>query len=374
MHTRLHRLLLTATLVFAAFPASAQEAAPPAPRIRWNESILRQKTEWFATAEARAMADSVIQYQSPQGGWPKNTDLAVPPRSSADVPATGDGRANSLDNGATTAPMWFLARMVHATGDATYREPFVRGLDYLFAAQYPNGGWPQFYPLRDGYYSRVTYNDGAMIRVMTLVREVAAGNAPHDFIDTERRAKAAAAVERGLDCILRTQIQQDRKLTVWCAQYDEKTLEPAWARNYEPPSLSGSESTGVVRFLMEIEKPTPQVVASVEGAVAWFKSAAIPGVRVERFTNSDGQPDRRAVADSSAPPIWARFYELGASRPIFTGRDKVIRYNFGEIERERRAGYAYYGNWPASLLRDYPDWRAKHSLPWKGEEELKIEN
>lgn len=260
--------------------------------------------------------------------------------------------------------MQFLARMARSTGEARYREAFERGVDYLLAAQYPNGGWPQFFPLREGYYSRITYNDGAMIRVMTVLRDVAAGEAPYDFAEEERRANAAAAVARGLDCILRTQIRQEGRLTVWCAQHDEKTFEPAWARHYEAPSLSGGESVGIVRYLMEIESPAPEVIAAVEGAVAWFRSAAIQGLRVENFTNSEGQPDRRAVADPSAGPLWARFYELGTNRPIFIGRDKIVRYSFAEIERERRQGYSYYGNWPASLLaKDYPDWRAKHKLP-----------
>ena len=131
-------------------------------------------------------------------------------------------------------------------------------MDYLLAAQYPNGGWPQFFPLRDGYYSRITYNDNAMVNVLTVLRDAAAGKPPYAFVDEARRVKARAAVSRGIDIILRTQLKQDGKLTAWCSQYDEKALAPAWARAYEPPSLSGSESVGIVRFLMEIEQPTPR--------------------------------------------------------------------------------------------------------------------
>jgi len=74
--------------------------------------------------------------------------------------------------------------------------------------------------------------------------------------------------------------------------------------------------------------------------------------------------DRHTVADPTAPALWARFYELGTNRPIYVGRDKVIHYNFNEIEQERRAGYSYLGNYPAGLLeKDYPRWRAKNKLP-----------
>ena len=163
--------------------------------------------------------------------------------------------------------MEFLALMTHATGDARYRAAFERGVDYLLAAQYPNGGWPQFFPLREGYYSRITFNDNAMVRVLTLLRDLAAGKPPYAFVDAGRRKKADAAVARGIQVILRTQVKQGGRLTAWCAQHDERTLEPAWARNYEPPTLSGSESVGIVRFLMDIDRPTPEIVAAVDAAV-----------------------------------------------------------------------------------------------------------
>jgi PelA/Pel-15E family pectate lyase len=308
------------------------------------------------------MADSVLQYQSAQGGWPKSTDLAVAPRSPQDVPSPGDGRANTIDNGATTTPMRFLALVAHATDDSRYREAFERGVRYLLAAQYPNGGWSQFYPLREGYYSRITFNDDATARVLQLLGDVAGGAPPYAFVERALRDRAASAVERGIDIVLRTQIRQDGRLTAWCAQHDEVTLAPAWARNYEPPSLSGSETVGIVRFLMELERPSTAVVDAIEGAVAWLGSVAIEGQRLEEFTNAEGQRDRRVVADPTAGRLWTRFYELGTNRPIFTGRDRIIRYNYAEIELERRAGYAYYGTWPARLLSDeYPKWRARHA-------------
>lgn len=327
-------------------------------QIRWGNDILRQDAAWYASPAARAIADSVVQYQSSAGGWPKGIDLSVPPRTGADIPAKSN--ANTLDNNGTTLPMQFLARVAHATGEEKYRCSFLRGVDYLLAAQYPNGGWPQFFPLRKGYYSRITFNDGAMIRAVTVLRDAAAGRPPYDFVDTERRAKAAAAVDRGIDLILRAQVRQNGKPTAWSAQHDETTLEPAWGRSFEPPSLSGSESVGIVRFLMQIKDPSPEVIAAVEAAVEWFRSVAIQGVRLEEFTAADGRRDNRLIADPAAPSLWARFYELDTNRPIFVGRDSVIRYDFNEIERERRVGYTYYGTWPATLLStQYPRWRAR---------------
>ncbi|MEO6392281.1 MAG: pectate lyase [Pyrinomonadaceae bacterium] len=318
--------------------------------VRWGDAVLHQPPEWYRSTAARTLADTVLQFQSPQGAWPKNTDLSVRPHSPAEMPAPDSEVANTIDNGATTLPMQFLARVIQADGDDKYRQSFNRGLAYLFAAQYPNGGWPQFYPLRAGYYSHITFNDDAMVNVLTLLRDIGAGRAPYSFVDRTRRSRARAAVAKGIEIILRTQIKQNGKLTAWCAQYDERTFEPAWARNYEPPSLSGEESAGIVRFLIEIDHPSRQIRAAIKGALEWFRAAAINGIRLEEFTGPDGRRDRRVVPDPTAPLLWARFYELGTNRPIFLGRDRVFRYAFSEIEYERRNGYSYYGTWPAALL------------------------
>jgi len=203
-----------------------------------------------------------------------------------------------------------------------------------------------------------------MIRAMTILRNVAGGQPPYDFIDAPRRGRAADAVARGSNCILKTQIKQDGKRTAWCAQYDEKTLEPAWARAYEPPSLSGAESVGIVRFLMSIEEPTSEIFDAIEGAVAWFRSVTMKGVRLESNRRNDGRRERWLISDADAPPLWARFYELGTNRPLYLDRDSVFRCSFSEISYERRSGYSYHGTWAASLLvSDYPAWRRKHKLP-----------
>jgi PelA/Pel-15E family pectate lyase len=357
--------LVATTSVHHTDKIAAWRISRPAMTIRWGADVLRQKPEWYASPEARAIADSVIQYQLPDGGWPKNTDLGVaPPPAQSRAAAGADVTSSTIDNNGTTMPMQFLALVGHATGEDRYRASFLRGFDYLLAAQYPNGGWPQFFPLRKGYYTRITFNDNAMVNVLTLLRGAAAGIAPYEFVDATRRTKAGTAVSRGIDIILKTQVKQDGKLTAWCAQHDEQTLAPAWGRAYEPPSLSGSESVGIVRFLMEIERPTPAIVAAIEGAAAWLRFVAIRGLRLETFTGADGQRDRRVVLDRSAGLLWARFYELGTNRPIFLGRDSVVHYALNEIERERRSGYAYYGQWPASLIdREVPRWRQSLRSP-----------
>jgi len=335
-------------------------AAPAS--VRWADA-LRQPAEWYGTPAAAALADTVLLYQDATGGWPKNTDFSQPPTAEYRARREAD-RAPTIDNGGTTTPLRFVAQVAAAGAEPRHRAAVLRGIDYLLVAQYANGGWPQYHPLRPGYYTHITYNDNAMVNVLNLLREVRDARAPFGWVDPARRKGAELAVARGIECILRTQVRQGGRLTAWCAQHDEHTLAPAWARNFEPPALSGQESVGIVRFLMAVEPPTPEIIAAIEGAVAWLRAVQVKGLRVEDFTGADGQRDRRTVADPAAPPLWARFYDLETNRPVFAGRDQVLHASLDAIERERRVGYAYLGTWPASLLeRDYPRWRARWVRP-----------
>lgn len=311
--------------------------------------------EWYGSDEAHGVATHVLEYQTDVGGWPKNIDMTQPPE------AQPSDRESTIDNGATTTQIRLLARIAAAQElrDATIVSAVERGIDYLLEAQYANGGWPQFFPLRKGYYTHVTFNDNAMVNVLRLLHDVSRGDDAFAWIGTERRERAKAAVDRGIECILRAQITVDGQLTAWCAQHDEVTLAPAPARKFEPISLSGHESVELAEFLIEAAEPTEDVVRAVDAAVAWLDAVKLTGWRIDRPPLEGGGNDRILVRDASAPPIWARFYELGTNRPIFAGRSAVVRYDIAEIEPERRAGYSYYGTWAADLLETkYPKWKA----------------
>ncbi len=113
---------------------------------------------------------------------------------------------------------------------------------------------------------------------------------------------------------------------------------------------------------MSLDSPSPQIIDAVEGAVAWFREAELHGIRVEI------RPDKKSpkgtnkvvVKDPGALPMWARFYEIGTNRPIFSDRDGIPKRELSEIGYERRNGYAWLGYWPQRLLeREYPAWRTK---------------
>ncbi len=201
-----------------------------------------------------------------------------------------------------------------------------------------------------------------MVRVLDVMRDVADARGEFAWVDAGRRARARDAVTRGVACILRCQVDEAGVKTAWCAQHDEKTFAPAPARKFEPASLSGGESVGILRFLMQEPAPSKEVIAAVRAGVAWLEKVKITGLRWERIKapNLAEGVDAVVVPDPKAPPIWARFYELGTNRPIFIGRDAVIRYQVSEIEHERRIGYAWYVTSPRDLLeRDFPAWTAR---------------
>jgi PelA/Pel-15E family pectate lyase len=185
-----------------------------------------------------------------------------------------------------------------------------------------------------------------------------------EVVDASLVSPAGKAVAKGVDCILNTQIRVKGKLTGWCAQYDKKTLQPAKARAFELPSISGSESVGIVTFLMKVENPSPAVKNAIESAVQWFQDSRIDGFRYADVKNASLPKgfDRVLLPDPSST-VWARFYDIETNKPFFCGRDGVKKENVADIEYERRTGYAWYGTWPKAILeKGYPAWKKKNSL------------
>jgi PelA/Pel-15E family pectate lyase len=319
---------------------------------------LDQPPEWYRGEEAKRIAGVVLSYQADDGGWPKNTDTGSKP-----YEGSREELKSTFDNSATTDELRFMARMAtHAPQDKRYAESFNKGLDLILKAQYANGGWPQYFPPGDKYNKHITYNDGCMVRLMFFVREVSSDDTHYGFVDGSKRKACAAAWDKGIDCILKTQVKVDGKLTSWCAQHDEVTFEPQPARTFEPKSLSACETIGILHALMAVENPSPAIVQSVDACAAWLEAVKIPGIKVED-RKQEGTPrgyDRFVVKDETAPPMWVRFYEIGTNRPIFAGRDAVVKYDLSEIEIERRTGYKWLAYWPKNLLeKEYPEWKAK---------------
>ena len=106
---------------------------------------------------------------------------------------------------------------------------------------------------------------------------------------------------------------------------------------------------------MDIKDPSKEIIDAVKGAVKWFEEYKITGIRIDTETGADGKKNRVVVADNTAPPTWARFYDLQTGKPYFSDRDGIKKGSLAEIGFERRNGYSWYTNGPEKLLERYPE-------------------
>jgi PelA/Pel-15E family pectate lyase len=354
---------------------------PPLPKEGFSARTmpLNRDAAWYGSAEARHVADVIVSFQTPAGGWSKNLDLSGAPRARGQSyttdnlskhPSVDDfdtpkdphwNYVGTLDNDATNTELHFLALVSGATPGAAgeaYRASFLHGVRYLLAAQFPNGGWPQVWPLEGGYHDAITFNDNAVTESAELLTAVAAGAGDYAFVPTELRRQSAASAEHALECILATQVVVKGRRTVWAQQHDALTLAPVAGRNYEPAALSSGESSDVLLYLMQLPHPSPAVIAAIDAGVAWLKGAAING---QEWVGGRSTPGGRHLeAKAGAGPIWARYYSIDTGLPVFGDRDKTIHDDVSELSLERRNGYAWFSAGPQQALDTYAAWSKNH--------------
>ncbi|MCM4151931.1 pectate lyase [Arenibacter sp. N53] len=364
------KLITLAILTLTTTVGFAQNKASDYLKMRWGDVATGMSLEWYGSNEARLVAENVILSQKEIGGWKKNKDYHHP-FSESEKSYFNNNKTEigaTFDNGATITELTFLAKVHSQIKDNRYKQAFEKGLNYIFAAQYENGGWPQFFPVRKGsvaYSGHITYNDDAMVNIMKFLKAIAKDNKEYASLQLSAgtREKAKKAYEKGIQCFLDTQIIYKGKLAVWCAQHDSVTLAPAKARSYELPSFSGSESVGIVLLLMDIDNPSKEIVTSVNGAIQWFENNRIEGIKIETEIKKDGGKNRIVVEDKNAPTLWGRFYDLETSTIYFCSRDGVKRNSLADISDNRRNGYSWYTNAPEKVLKKYPEWLANIKLP-----------
>lgn len=352
----------TAAVTEKASPADKGKAD----RKKSHKRILREEDpEFFKTGEARRIGEQVLLWQRDTGGWPKNVDMVSPMSEEQKASVLADkGRRDdsTTDNDATNLQLGFLARLYAATGDTRYRDSFRKGVEYLLSGQYDNGGWPQFWPEQRDYQPHITYNDDAMVNTMEMIRDIHDGVAPYggDLCDKSQKSRMKRAFDKGVECILATQIMADGKPTVWCQQHDHVTLAPAKARAYELPSYCSQESASIVRMLMQIPNPDKKVKRAVHGAMAWFDRYKLTGISYRRVL-IDGNWEAELVDDpANHTPLWARYYDLENNVPFVCDRDGIPRRRLADIGKERRNGYAWYSGRPAELYEMYDKWADRY--------------
>ncbi|CAG7644431.1 pectate lyase [Paenibacillus allorhizosphaerae] len=318
------------------------------------KSVPYLSTAYYSGDRAKDIqqAEYLLGWQMDHGGWFKFSGDKYKrawdgKEAKADWKSKDGKDLGTIDNNATTNEILFLSVMYKETGDVRYKEAAQRGVEFLLKMQYPSGGWAQVYPARGNYSDYVTYNDNAMMRVMNVLTMAVKKQYPFntDILDDGLRSRLQQSLNQGLDYILKSQIVVDGVPAAWCAQHDPVTYEPRGARAYEHPSISGSESIDIMKYLMALPNPSPEVKRAVDSALSWFDANKVSGMKYV-----SGDPNNVYFVPDPNSTIWYRFYEIGTNLPIFSGRDGVIKHNILEIEGERRNGYSWAGTWPQKLL------------------------
>jgi PelA/Pel-15E family pectate lyase len=343
----------------ATIPAPARPGNP-------NSMPLNREPAWYGGAEAKAIAANILSYQTPAGGWSKNQNRADPPRQRGQSYLEG-GEGDSwsyigtFDNDATQTELAFLARVqaqYPGPEGEVYRAAFLKGVRYILTAQYPNGAWPQVYPLMGGYHDALTYNDGGFANQATFMRTIGERKGDYAFVPADLAAEATRSSRKAMEVLLKSQVVIDGKKTVWGQQHDPITLKPVGARNYEMASLAAAESAGLLIFLMSQENPTKEMVDAVHAGIAWLKDHAIYGYE---FTTRDPAVGRMLYPKEGAGPIWSRFYSIETGKPIFGERDQSVFDDIADVGMGRRNGYSWYNSTPKSAVEMHDKtWKAKH--------------
>ena len=259
---------------------------------------LNQPAAFWSGPDAAHIADIVVSFQTPAGGWNKNTHLTTAPRRPGERSGYEAGYVGTIDNDATITQLRFLAKTIAAAARAEFA-----------------------------------------------------------FVPAELRTRAAASAARGLACILASQITVTGRRTAWGQQVDVLSLAPVGARNYEMPAQSAGESAGIVLFLMARPDPSPATVAAVHAAAAWLQKTPLRDVVFKPAPDGSG---RTLLPAPGAGPLWPRYAEIGSDRPLFGDRDLTIHDDVNAISAERRNGYAWFGDAPKRALAHYAKWAKAH--------------
>lgn len=322
----------------------------------------------YKETEIIKITDNILIFQRNNGGWPKNYDMqAILTNEQVDsLMKTKNRLHTTFDNSTTYTHIEYLAQVYTITHIEKYKNACLKGINFTLSAQFQNGGWPQYFPLEDNYSRRITFNDGAYVGIMEMLKKIIDNNPNFSFIRNDVRGKVKLVFAKGLDCILKTQVTDNSRLTAWCQQHDEIDLQPAWARAFEPPSICNGESAPVALLLMSIDKPSQRIIESIQSIVKWFNDSKIYHTKVEivqapaeKSQWKTSTTDQVVVVDSLAPPIWTRYYELGTEKPLFCDRNSKFLYSLSEVSRERRSGYGWYTYAPQEVLDKYPEWQKK---------------
>ena len=297
---------------------------------------------WYGSTESQNVADFVLAVQKNTGGWMKNDQLHNLSTSEYNNLINARGEHSCFDNYATTQEMRFLAKVWQGCKVEKYRESFEDALLLILKAQKQVGGWSQYYPLSGGgsYQDYITFNDDLMTNIMKILRDIYNNEGDFkDIVDETLRNKCKEAFDKGLECIIKCQVDDNGTPAAWCAQHDTIDYLPTEGRPHELPSISGYESASLLSFLMSVENPSEELQNTITTAIDWLsKHIYRKNAKIEDYTNTQGEADRHIV-DATNSDVWARFIQIGGE-----SGEKIYNKFFQKLQKYNRSrSYTYNG-------------------------------
>ena len=298
---------------------------------------LKAKNFGLESIQNRQQLEAVLSYQTVLGGWSKRTDMRTV-RQLAQLAGSEAAYIPTFDNGATSSQIrWLAAYYPNATPQerAQIETALRLGVRYLLSAQYPNGGFPQSYPLRGGYHDAVTLNDHVLTELLRLMWDI--GQAPeYQWLDSSLRQQARHGFERGMQWLVKAQVHIDGKRTVWAAQHHPLDATPVAARKFEQVSLVSTESAAVLQLMLDHATELPDVIPALCAGARWLERHAVRDKKWQRSETGS------RLVEKTGAITWARFYSLVEQQPVFFDRDGNTYLRVEQLSLERQQGYGWY--------------------------------
>ncbi len=302
-----------------------QPPGTPSVGMAYLEAYEATQDRYYLEA-ALETADALVRGQLRSGGWDYRIEFGSDERLQYAYRVEGDKagprNVSTLDDDTTQSALRFLMRVDRAMEfrNGRIHEAAIYALANLLSAQYPNGAWPQRFerppdaakfPVKPAgypttwpweypgkqYLSHYTLNDNTMADAITTMLD-----AWRTYGDERYRA----SVERAGGFLLAAQMPEPQP--AWAQQYDAY-MHPAWARKFEPPAITGGESQGAMKTLLQLYRETGEgkYLEPLPRAIAYFR--------------------RSRLADGRL----ARFYELKSNRALYFTLDYHLTYSDADM-------------------------------------------
>ncbi len=250
---------------------------------------------------ALKVADALIWGQLPSGGWNYCFDFAGESALADWYKAIRQynwpaqeflhyyGNA-TFDDMASIRCCEYLLRIYTEKYDARLKPSLEKAIGFVIESQYPIGGWPQRYPLKNehsfmgfpDYSSFITLNDGAMQGIIDFLVLCYRTLGDQRLLDP---------IYRGMYCMIL--LQQESPNAGWGLQYEPRTLKLATARPFEPAALASAGTAKAIEMMLNYYSYTAdkRFLERIPDAFVFLESVKLTDAQVAQSGKSMKEGD-----------------------------------------------------------------------------------